>query len=280
MNTKPKLIAVAAIAAVGLALSGCSGAGSPDDGASLSFVTWNGGDAGVSWQNLAAAYEAETGIPVEIEIVPGDTYDSVMTSRIEAGKGPDIFQVMSRDTMVAAGQLLDLSDQPWVDREIPAVKDLAKLFDGKTYTFTGGLDVAGVFYNKDIFEANDLTVPTTWEEFMSTVKTLRAAGITPLAVGARRQVATRTCKPSRWSRRFRQELTRAQNCAVASSRTPTRSGRRRSTASSSWLLPVPTTAMRSVSTGRQARTSSLPARPRCSSRAASRFRPCRRRTRT
>ena len=38
-----------------------------------------------------------------------------------------------------------------------------------------------VFYNKDIFEEQGLSVPTTYSEFIETCEALKAAGSTPCA---------------------------------------------------------------------------------------------------
>ncbi len=38
---------------------------------------------------------------------------------------------------------------------------------------------AAVIYNKEIFEQNDLEVPTTWDELIEVCETLEAAGVTP-----------------------------------------------------------------------------------------------------
>jgi glucose/mannose transport system substrate-binding protein len=42
-----------------------------------------------------------------------------------------------------------------------------------------------VFYNKQIFEDNNLTPPTTFEEFLTVCETLKAAGVTPIATSYR-----------------------------------------------------------------------------------------------
>src|SRR5699024_11665197 len=40
-----------------------------------------------------------------------------------------------------------------------------------------------VFYNKEIFEENDIEVPTTFDEFFEVADELEEAGVTPLALG-------------------------------------------------------------------------------------------------
>lgn len=43
----------------------------------------------------------------------------------------------------------------------------------------------GVYYRKDIFEANGIAVPTTWEEFLAAGEALKAAGVTPITIGTK-----------------------------------------------------------------------------------------------
>ncbi|MBV7395948.1 ABC transporter substrate-binding protein [Mameliella sediminis] len=43
----------------------------------------------------------------------------------------------------------------------------------------------GVYYRKDIFEANDVAVPTNWEEFLAAGEKLKAAGVTPITIGTK-----------------------------------------------------------------------------------------------
>ena len=40
-----------------------------------------------------------------------------------------------------------------------------------------------VFYNKDLFEQAGVTVPATYDEFLKACDTLKAKGITPIAMG-------------------------------------------------------------------------------------------------
>lgn len=40
----------------------------------------------------------------------------------------------------------------------------------------------GIVYNKEVFEQNNLAVPTTFDEFADVCNTLKAAGITPIDI--------------------------------------------------------------------------------------------------
>lgn len=56
-------------------------------------------------------------------------------------------------------------------------------FDGNTYALPDGNNIAVVYYNKELFEQAGVKVPTTYEEMLEVVKTLKDKGITPISIG-------------------------------------------------------------------------------------------------
>ncbi|MFC4812486.1 extracellular solute-binding protein [Paenibacillus sp. GCM10023250] len=57
-------------------------------------------------------------------------------------------------------------------------------FDNNVYALPDGNNIEVVYYNKDLFEqAGIKNTPTTFEELVNDVKTLKAKGITPIAIG-------------------------------------------------------------------------------------------------
>lgn len=58
-------------------------------------------------------------------------------------------------------------------------------FDGKLYALPYNLNLAGIFYNKSLFEQAGLTFPQTFEELIEAARLLRSKGITPVAIGAK-----------------------------------------------------------------------------------------------
>ncbi|CAM4092388.1 extracellular solute-binding protein [Paenibacillus alkaliterrae] len=59
----------------------------------------------------------------------------------------------------------------------------AYAIDGKTYALPLEFNIAPVYYNKALFEKNNLEVPQTYEQFKTVVKTLSENGIAPIALG-------------------------------------------------------------------------------------------------
>ncbi|MDR9854076.1 extracellular solute-binding protein [Paenibacillus sp. VCA1] len=56
-------------------------------------------------------------------------------------------------------------------------------FDGHTYAVPDGNNIGVVYYNKELFEKGGVNVPTTFEDMLDVVKTLKQKGIQPMAIG-------------------------------------------------------------------------------------------------
>jgi raffinose/stachyose/melibiose transport system substrate-binding protein len=58
-------------------------------------------------------------------------------------------------------------------------------FNEKVYALPYNLNIAGIFYNKEIFDQAGLLFPKTFEELIEVAKQFRAKGITPIVIGAK-----------------------------------------------------------------------------------------------
>ena len=81
------------------------------------------------------------------------------------------------------GVFYDWSEEPIVDDIQPAILDIINALGVATDGEINGLPFAnnavGVIYNKDLFEQNEVEVPTTWDELIQAAQTFEAAGVTP-----------------------------------------------------------------------------------------------------
>jgi len=89
-------------------------------------------------------------------------------------------------TLIDAGLLMDISDQPFVKNyDEPTIQD-AGTYNGKVYEINlGRVSYSGIYYNKDLFAANNVQVPTTWSELVAACETLNAADIPCMTAGGK-----------------------------------------------------------------------------------------------
>ena len=89
-------------------------------------------------------------------------------------------------TLIEAGLLMDLTDQPFVKNyDAAAVKD-AGSYNGKVYEVNlGRVSYSGIYYNKDMFAANNVKVPTTWSELVAACDAFKKANIPCMTAGGK-----------------------------------------------------------------------------------------------
>jgi raffinose/stachyose/melibiose transport system substrate-binding protein len=95
------------------------------------------------------------------------------------GATPPIWQ-----TLVDAGSLLDITDQPFVANYDPAATAAAGTYNDRVYAINlGRVGFSGLYLNKDLLAANGVAVPTTWSELVAACGTLTAANVPCLTAG-------------------------------------------------------------------------------------------------
>ncbi len=134
---------------------------------------------------FAAAYTAKhPNVTINVQSRPGGSEgDNVVKTKLATGDMTDIFWYNAGSLLQALDPtktLVDLKDEPYwaniADSFIPTVSQNGGIFGVPSGTAMGG----GILYNKKVFEANGLSVPTTWAEFEANNDKLKAAGITPV----------------------------------------------------------------------------------------------------
>ena len=201
---KLKRLAPALVAAVALVVAACGGSdnssGGGGGGGSTATtsnkpvtINWwhiqNTDPMKTVWKQAADAYHAaHPNVTIKITVLENEAFKAKLTTNMQAGKPPDIFQSWGGGTLkeqADAGLVQDISQQTssWIDQLNPAAVGLYKL-DGKQYGVPYNLGMVGVWYNKALFKKAGIDAPPqTWSEFLSDVQKLKSAGITPIAVG-------------------------------------------------------------------------------------------------
>ncbi|MBT8208536.1 MAG: extracellular solute-binding protein [Acidimicrobiia bacterium] len=80
-------------------------------------------------------------------------------------------------TLIEAGLLLDITDQPFVSNYDEATIRDAGSYDGRVYSVNlGRVSYSGMFVNNDLLAAEGVATPTTWNELVSACETLTGSG--------------------------------------------------------------------------------------------------------
>ena len=145
------------------------------------------------WQTEANDYmAAHPNVKINITILENEAFKTKLTSVMQGGTPPDIFQSWGGGVMndqIAAGMLQDITPALDADggawRSTFAPGALAVYAEnGKNYGVPWDMGMVGWWYNKDLFtKAKIANPPATWDELLTDVKTLKAAGITPISLG-------------------------------------------------------------------------------------------------
>lgn len=148
----------------------------------------------VTWQIVQAFNEANAG-KYKVEFQAADTETHTTNMKLQAADGtlPEIFWMDASQApeYAEAGYLLDLSDflsqNEAVDTALGGMEDAFN--NGSTqYGLPYQCNVQGFFYNKDVFDAAQVAYPTedtTYDEFLTMIDQLKAAGTTPIAIGSK-----------------------------------------------------------------------------------------------
>ena len=145
------------------------------------------------WQTMADEYTAaHPNVTIHITILENEAFKTKLTSVMQGGTPPDIFQSWGGGVMndqIAAGMLqditpaLDADGGAWRNSFAPGALAVYAL-DGKNYGVPWDMGEVAWWYNKDLFaKANISAVPATWDDLLADVKALKAAGITPISLG-------------------------------------------------------------------------------------------------
>ncbi len=88
--------------------------------------------------------------------------------------------------LIEAGLLMDLTGQPFLANYDPAANQDAGTFNDKVYAINlGRVIYSGIYYNKTLFEQNNVAVPTTWDELVAACETFAAAGMPCMTAGGK-----------------------------------------------------------------------------------------------
>lgn len=190
-----KVVSGAVIAAVAIAMSGCSGSsggGSHSDRPANVIHIAMYGDAGNTVEKkIVKTFNKTSKVKAVLDVTPGAHYQAKLQTIIDTKSAPDVFFNWGGGSIapyVKAGLMMPLTkfikDDPKLKSMfLPSVFNTA-VVDGKPYGIPmRGTQPAFLFYNKKVMNKYGLSAPKTWSGLLKDVKTLKSKGVTPIAIG-------------------------------------------------------------------------------------------------
>lgn len=198
MRRRQRVLAVAAstIAAVSM-LAACGGGGTQSgaSGEGVTMTLWHNsttGDGKAYWEQTAKDFMAQKpGVTIEVVAVQNEELDGKLQTAMNSGDAPDLFLARGGGKlkdMVDAGQVQDITTTI-TDETKKAIGDAAfsaLTIEDKIYGVPTAVLPGGIYYSKDLFAKAGITeTPKTMKDLSAAVDKLKAAGIQPIALGAK-----------------------------------------------------------------------------------------------
>ncbi|MEL7977981.1 extracellular solute-binding protein [Isoptericola sp. F-RaC21] len=138
--------------------------------------------------------QQESASPLKVTTQPQANFDqqlqllagqSALPSVFATGNSPDVIKDIHE-----SGQLVDVDAELEAmgkpDAIIPAARStIEALYDGEVYVLPTEFNVEGIWYNKALFEKNEIAVPETWDDLVAASAALEKAGVTPMAAAGK-----------------------------------------------------------------------------------------------
>ena len=203
-----KLLALSLAAAMLMSLTGCSQEPSAADEGNtvtadskeekIKISLWhiwpegNGGTADCFQATLAAMKEKFPEVEFEVDAVAdsGDAYKTKIKTAIAGNEAPDIFYTWGggfSSNFIAADKVLCLDEYVTDETKDRLIEGTTNYFtyDDKLYGLPTRINLGLLYCNAALFEEAGLDYPKTYDDLMNAVETFRAAGYTPMCVGAK-----------------------------------------------------------------------------------------------
>lgn len=146
----------------------------------IRMTYWNSEDTVQTLLDYLA--EEVPNVEVEFQFIDNSNYDTVVDTQLSAGEGPDIICESPASSLKHAklGYLVELND---LGEKYSSAGTSVYSYDEDVYALPGISWFEGIYFNKQMFEENNIELPTTFDEYIDVCKQFKELGITPLAAG-------------------------------------------------------------------------------------------------
>ncbi|SFT58101.1 raffinose/stachyose/melibiose transport system substrate-binding protein [Geodermatophilus amargosae] len=187
------LVAVPALSALTLAAcgggdedSGAGGSGGSADGFTFAFENASGGQQN-PWQLLADEYAQESGVQIETQGLPPDSYGLTMRTQLQGGNAPDV--MMFSPGAGNANAVLPLAEAGYIEELgeesaalVPEGNEPLFEIDGKVYAQPTSIIPVGMVWNSSAASSAGVEVPEDEAAMLDACSTLAADGKSFLAI--------------------------------------------------------------------------------------------------
>ena len=144
-----------------------------------------------AFEDIVAKFQAANpDIEVQLNTTEHEAFKTAVRTILAADKGPDVATWFAGNRMagfVEDGLFLDISDvwsqEGWANTMSSTMPSVS--FGGKQYAVPYSYYQWGVYYRKDVYEANGISIPNTYDEFLDNCKKLSAKGVASVAIGTK-----------------------------------------------------------------------------------------------
>lgn len=160
----------------------------------LTIAMWGNKPANDSVKQISAAFEKKhPGVKVNVKVASGDAWSTLFTTLLKSqevdiladfafgsGSWPPAstgIELSGHASLATSGQLMDLSGESFMQSYNQDLQKAAMGYEGKIYGLLAATYVHGFWYKKGLLSKYNLDVPDTYDDFMSTLKTLKANGM-------------------------------------------------------------------------------------------------------
>lgn len=135
-----------------------------------------------AFNEMFAGFQAQyPNVEFNLQSMTSDQLKTTLRARAASGDMPDIVTWMKE---FEPEYLLDLKGQAFLDNlNADTVAGANAIYTDGIYAMPIDNGYIGMYYNKDVLAANNVTLPTTLTELRAACEALKANGVTPFATG-------------------------------------------------------------------------------------------------
>jgi len=151
------------------------------DRVTVNIMTFTGPQIAEPLQRRAPDFEKMTGAKINVITVPfSDLYTKILTDWSSGTNSVDaaVFAPQWMGDYVSGGFIEDISNRVTKDKDLqwddigPFFRDFSARYLGKTYLIPLDGDFHMIYYRSDVFAANNLKPPETWDDYVADAKAL------------------------------------------------------------------------------------------------------------